>query len=206
MLTHLLAAIAVLGLLTVAPGPDMAVVTRRGVDAGTRDALLTVGGIASGLLLWGALSVLGLAAVFAASATAHLVVKLLGAAYLLFLGGQALWQHRPSARLAPATAGPTGAGHPWRTGLGCNLLNPKIAVSYTGLLPTLAPPELSRATGMTVLVLCHAALTVLWLAGYALLLSRAGPAFRRPRVRRAIGRTMGVVLIGFGLAVATGTA
>ncbi|MFI5658309.1 LysE family translocator [Streptomyces sp. NPDC051684] len=142
---------------------------------------------------------------FAASGTAYLVVKLLGAGYLLFLGGQALWQHRPAARLAPTTARPSGAGHPWRTGLGCNPLNPKIAVSYTGLLPTLAPPELSRATDMTVLVLCRAALTVAWLAGYALLLSRAGPVFQRPRVRRAIGRTTGVVLIGFGLAVATGT-
>ncbi|MGP3776530.1 LysE family translocator [Streptomyces sp. SDT5-1] len=204
MLTHLAAALGVLGLLTVAPGPDMAVVTRRGVDAGTRDALLTVGGIASGLLLWGALSVLGLAAVFAASATAHLVVQLLGAAYLLFLGGQALWQNRPSARLTPLAAEPAKPGHPWRTGLGCNLLNPKIAVSYTGLLPTLAPPELPGATGMTVLVLCHVALTVAWLGGYALLLARAGPVFRRPGVRRAVGRTTGVVLIGFGLAVATG--
>lgn len=53
MLTHLAAALAVLGLLTVMPGPDMAVVTRRALLAGPGDALRTVGGIATGLLLWG---------------------------------------------------------------------------------------------------------------------------------------------------------
>lgn len=97
MLTHFAAALGVLGLLTVVPGPDMAVVTRRALVAGPGDALRTVGGITTGLLLWGALSVAGLAAVLAASPAAYLAVKLLGAAYLVFPGAQALWQNRRSA-------------------------------------------------------------------------------------------------------------
>ncbi len=88
MLTHVVTAIGVLGLLTVVPGPDMAVVTRRALMAGPRDGLRTVGGIATGLLLWGALTVPGLAAVVAASPAAYLAVKLLGAGYLVFLGAQ----------------------------------------------------------------------------------------------------------------------
>ncbi|GAA0448185.1 hypothetical protein GCM10010361_10130 [Streptomyces olivaceiscleroticus] len=66
MLTQLAAPLGVLGLLTVVPGPDLAIVTRRAVAAGPRDGLRTVGGIASGLLVWGALTVAGLAAALAA--------------------------------------------------------------------------------------------------------------------------------------------
>ncbi|KOG10139.1 LysE family translocator [Streptomyces viridochromogenes] len=210
MLTHLAAALGVLGLLTVMPGPDMAVVTRRALMAGPADALRTVGGIATGLLVWGALTAAGLAAVLAASPAAYLAVRLLGAGYLVFLGAQALWQNRHAAATDTATARDTNTdtatrrpsvGNPWRTGLISNVLNPKIAVFYTGLLPTLAPPPLPTAWAMTLLVLLHAALTLVWLGAYVLLLSKAGPLLRTPRVHRALGRTTGVALVGFGLVV-----
>ncbi|MFF3513136.1 LysE family translocator [Streptomyces sp. NPDC002573] len=203
MLTHFIAAFGVLALLTVVPGPDMAVVTRRALAAGPADALRTVGGTATGLLFWGALTVAGLSAVLAASPAAYLVVKLLGAAYLVFLGVQTLRQsrHSPSARTETGDA--SRAGSPWRTGFVSNLLNPKIAVFYTGLLPTLAPPHLPAAWAMTLLVLLHTTLTVVWLGGYALLLSKARRVLEAPRTRRAFERTTGVVLIGFGLALVT---
>ncbi|MFJ9811695.1 LysE family translocator [Streptomyces sp. NPDC101158] len=249
MPTHLATATGVLALLTVTPGPDMAVVTRRAVVAGARDALRTAGGIATGLLVWGALAAAGLAAVLAASPTAYRIVELLGAGYLVLMGAQALWQARraaplsatgavaeaaadhaadtvavatsptPAGRSAPGTTpapsapappsappapAPAGApGSAWRTGLVANLLNPKIGVFYTGLLPTLAPPGLPAAWGMGLLVLLHVALTGAWLGSYVLLLAKAGPALRRPGVQRGLGRVTGVVLIGFGLAVAT---
>lgn len=203
MLTHVVAATGVLALLTVVPGPDMAMVTRRAVATGLGDALRTAGGIAAGLLVWGALTVAGLTAVLAASPAAYLAVRLLGAGYLVFLGAQALWQHRPSAPGDRAGTRPAAVGNPWWTGLVGNVLNPKIAVFYTGLLPTLAPPGLPAARAMALLVLLHTALTLAWLGGYAFLLSKAGPVLYRPRIRRALGRTTGVALIGFGLAVAT---
>ncbi|GHB72900.1 lysine transporter LysE [Streptomyces viridiviolaceus] len=202
MLTHFVAALGVLGLLTIVPGPDMAVVTRRAVAGGPRDGLWTVAGIASGLLVWGVLTVAGLAAVLAASPVAYLVVKLLGATYLVFLGVQALRHNREAASAVTDTDARFPAGNPWRTGLIGNVLNPKIAVFYTGLLPTLAPAGMPAAWAMTLLVLLHAALTLGWLSSYVLLLSKAGPVLDRPRVRRALGRTTGVALIGFGLAVA----
>ncbi|MCW8380877.1 LysE family translocator [Streptomyces justiciae] len=201
MLTHWAAAVGVLGLLTVVPGPDMAVVTRRALAAGPGDALRTAGGIASGLLVWGALTAAGLAAVLAASPGAYLGLRLLGAGYLVFLGAQTLWRHRRTVAV-PMGAG-TGSGSPWRTGLVANLLNPKIAVFYTGLLPTLAPPQLPAAWGMALLVLLHTALTLAWLGGYVLLLAKAGPMLQRPRVRGALTWVTGVVLIGFGVVVAT---
>ena len=202
MLTQFLAAAGVLAVLTAVPGPDMAVVTKRAVGSGWRDGLKTVGGITTGLLAWGGLTVIGLAAVLAASATAYAVVKLAGAGYLIFLGIQALLRSRRGSAAQPTT-GAVPAGNAWRTGLVSNLLNPKIAVFYTGLLPTLAPSGLSPQVGMTALVLVHAGLTLVWLGGYVLLLSKARGFFDRPAVRRATDRITGALLIGFGLKVAT---
>ncbi|MFC8870328.1 LysE family translocator [Streptomyces sp. NPDC057148] len=203
MFIQFLTAVGVLAVLTMVPGPDMAVVTKRAVRSGWQDGLRTVGGITAGLLVWGVLAVAGLAAVLAASTTAYTVVKLVGAAYLVFLGVQALRQSRRDRSQAPATALALPRGNPWRTGLVSNVFNPKIAVFYTGLLPTLAPAWLSPHTGMTLLVLVHAVLTAVWLGAYVLLLSEARCFFEKPTVRRGMERATGAVLIGFGLKVAT---
>ncbi|MFC8366920.1 LysE family translocator [Streptomyces sp. NPDC057239] len=203
MFVQLLAAMGVLAVLTVVPGPDMAVVTKRAVSSGRQDGLRTVGGITAGLLIWGALTVVGLAAVLAASATAYTVVKLAGALYLGFLGVQALLQSRSGRSVTPAAGHAVPSGNPWRTGLVSNVLNPKIAIFYTGLLPTLAPSGLSPHLGMTLLVLIHTALTLVWLGSYVLVLAKARAFFEKPAVRRAMDRVTGVVLIGFGVKVAT---
>jgi threonine/homoserine/homoserine lactone efflux protein len=202
MWTQIAAAAGVLALLTVVPGPDMAVVTKRAIASGRSEGLRTAAGITTGLLVWGVFTVVGLAAVLEASAEAYFILKILGAAYLAFLGLQALWQSR---RSAPRTAEPTatGSGRAYLTGLTTNVLNPKIAVFYTGLLPTLAPDGLPTAVGMGLLVLLHAALTLTWLGSYVYLVSRARSVFERPRVRRLLDRVTGVVLIGFGVRVAT---
>ncbi|MEU1201170.1 LysE family translocator [Streptomyces sp. NPDC005813] len=203
MLTHFVAALGVLCLLVVVPGPDMAVVTRRAVEAGTPDALRTVGGIATGLLVWGALTVAGLAAVLAASPMAYLTVRLLGAGYLVLLGVQALRHSRRPLSMDEGRSSAHLAGSPWRTGLISNVLNPKIAVFYTGLLPTLAPAQMPVTWAMTILVLLHTGLTLAWLGSYVSLLAKARHVLERPGTFRLLGRATGVVLIGFGLAVAT---
>ncbi|EFE68360.1 LysE family translocator [Streptomyces viridosporus] len=203
MFVQLLAAAGVLAVLTMVPGPDMAVVTKRAVACGWRDGLRTVGGITAGLLTWGVLTVVGLAAVLAASATAYTAVKLVGAAYLALLGVQALLHSRRDRSGAPEPAPPAPKADPWRTGFLSNVFNPKVAVFYTGLLPTLAPSGMAAPAGMALLVLLHAVLTLVWLGGYVLLLARARVFFERPVVRRTMDRVTGVVLIGFGIKVAT---
>ncbi|MFI0817323.1 LysE family translocator [Streptomyces sp. NPDC021098] len=202
MFVQFFAAAGVLAVLTVVPGPDMAVVTKRAVSRGWRDGLRTAGGITAGLLVWGVLTLVGLAAVLAASAVAYTVVKLAGAAYLVVLGVQSLLRsRRGTPEVDEAAAAP--AGNPWRTGLVSNVFNPKIAVFYTGLLPTLAPAGMSPHLGMALLVLLHATITAVYLGGYVMLLAKARGFFERPAVRRALDRVTGVVLIGFGVKVAT---
>jgi threonine/homoserine/homoserine lactone efflux protein len=198
MLLQLLAASGVLALLTIVPGPDMAVVTRRALVGGRPAALRAAAGVVAGLIAWGGLAVLGLTALLAASPAAYLVVKILGVAYLAFLGVQAC---RSTGRHTRSTASTTAHGKPFLTGLATNLVNPKIAVFYSALLPTLAPPSLEAPWGLALLVLIHAALTLGRLSGYAFLLART--LFERPRVRRALDRVTGVVLIGFAVRLAT---
>lgn len=204
MFVQFFAAAGVLAVLTVVPGPDMAVVTKRAVSCGWRDGLRTAGGITAGLLVWGVLTLVGLAAVLAASTVAYTVVKLAGAAYLIVLGVQSLLRSRRGGAGDPAAGAtsPATAGNPWRTGLLSNIFNPKVAVFYTGLLPTLAPAGLSPHLGMALLVLLHVAITAVWLGGYVMVLAKARAFFERPAVQRALDRVTGVVLIGFGVKVA----
>jgi len=81
---------AVAALLTITLGVDMALVTRTALERGARPARLTAAGICSGLLLWAALSAIGIAAILSASAEIYSVLRLAGAAYLIFLGIQGL--------------------------------------------------------------------------------------------------------------------
>jgi threonine/homoserine/homoserine lactone efflux protein len=134
----LVAAVAALALLTLLPGPDLAVVTRLALSSGRGQAVRGALGIVTGLLVWGLLTVAGLAALLAASPVAYAVVTWAGAGYLVLLGLRALWQSR-SVPASPGEVPVRSAGSGYRTGLVTNLLNPKIAVFYTGLLPGLVP-------------------------------------------------------------------
>lgn len=201
MTGELLVAAGMLAVITVAPGPDMAVVTRQVVSGGRGEGLRTTLGIILGLCMWGASTALGLSALLAASPTAFTVVTYAGAAYLVYLGVRSFIASRRKDE-GPTEVSPPRGGNAWTIGLISNVLNPKIAVFYIGLLPTLAPSTLPTQWGMALLVTAHLVITALWLGGYVLVLDTAKHFFARPAVRRWMDRTMGSVLVVFGLRVA----
>lgn len=196
-----MAAVSVLVLLTLLPGPDMAVVTGSALSSGRGAAAQTAAGVVAGLVSWGLLAVAGLAAVLAASAEAYFVVKVVGAAYLVLLGFWTLWRTRQSVPVRSERL-PAGRATGWRAGLLTNLLNPKIAVFYTGLLPQLVPAGMPTSTTMLGLVLIHAVLSLTWLNAYAWLLTRSRALMTRPGARRVLQRVTGVALVGFGVRLA----
>jgi threonine/homoserine/homoserine lactone efflux protein len=197
MIGGLLAATGVLALLTVVPGPDMAVVTRTALTAGRPAATRAAAGIVTGLAVWGVLTVAGLAAVLAASAGAYTVVRLVGAAYLVVLGIQTL-RRRGHRHDGTATTAAVASGSPFRTGLVSNLLNPKIAVFYTAALPQLVPDGAPEAPTLAALVAIHVVLSLAWLHVYAGLVA----LLDRGRVRRWLDTVTGTVLVGLGLRLA----
>ena len=197
MHSHLLAFVGTAILIALTPGADTAVVVRTALVAGAAPARRTALGTASGLMVWGVASACGVAAVLNASAEAYTTVKLAGAAYLIWLGIQAI-RHAG----AHETAGGARSGSPFRQGLLCNLLNPKAGIFFTALLPQFVSPQDPALAVSLLLTAIAAATSLVWLTVYATLVPRAGDVLRRPPVRRALDRVTGTVLIGLGVRLA----
>ncbi|HVI17062.1 MAG TPA: LysE family translocator [Gaiellales bacterium] len=198
---HPLVFVGVVALLTITPGADMAMVARSVFTGGRRDAFATTLGISAGCLVWAFASALGVAALLAASRTAYDALRLVGAAYLVWLGVQSLLAARRGAPELPAAAGPRRAS-PFRQGLLTNIFNPKIAVFYSTFLPQfIAPGDPVLALSLA-LAGVHIALGIAWLSLYAWLLDRAVAAFKGSRFRRTLDAVTGTVLVGLGLRLA----
>ena len=183
----------------------MALVLRNGVRGGVRMAWWTGLGCCTGIAAYATASAIGLAAILAASATAFMVIKFVGAAYLVYLGVMALLH----SRKRPAAATPTEAPVPtvlgrkaaFRQGLVSNLLNPKIALIFLTLIPQfVSPGEPAFTTGVLAAVFLGVA--VLWWRTFSLAVGALGRLLSREPVRIAIERVTGTVLIGLGLRVA----
>src|SRR5262245_46313983 len=133
MLRSLLAFTAVAGLLTIVPGPDVALVVRTSLARGRSHGVAAGAGICTGLLVWAVASALGVTALVTASDVAYRALRVAGGAYLVWLGIAAL-RSRGSAD-APSV-GPAHHARSFRRGLLNNLLNPKIGVFYLTVLPS----------------------------------------------------------------------
>jgi threonine/homoserine/homoserine lactone efflux protein len=196
--------LGVVALLTITPGADMAMVARSVFMGGRRDAFATTLGIAAGCLIWALASAAGIAAVLAASETAYDTLRLVGAAYLVWLGIQSLLAARRGYSSSETVQGAARRGpSPFRQGLLTNLFNPKIALFYTTFLPQFIGPDDPVLLLSLAMAGVHILLGVVWLSAYAWLLDRAVEAFRGSRVRRALDALTGVVLVGLGIRVAT---
>jgi RhtB (resistance to homoserine/threonine) family protein len=201
---ELLAFAAVAGVLILTPGPDMALVTRNTVALGRRAGLETSIGVCAGVLVHGCAAALGLSALIRGSATAFTVLKLAGAAYLIWLGAQALWRAHRGAEpaVAPRSEPRLAASSPFRQGLLSNVLNPKLAVFFLTLLPQFIDSHDSAATRSLLLAGIYSALCLVWLCTFTVAMSRMREALRSPRVTRVVERITGAVLIAVGLRVA----
>jgi threonine/homoserine/homoserine lactone efflux protein len=96
-------------------------------------------------------------------------------------------------------------GPPWRQGLLCNLLNPKIAVLFTSLIPQFVAPGQSAPLQAAILAGIFVAITLVWLTGYALAASAAQQVLRRSRVQRMMRAITGTALVGLGVRLAVET-
>ena len=201
--SNLIGFAGVAALVTIAPAADFALVSRRALSDGIGPSVITAAGVCSGVLVWGALSALGVAALVAASAEAYTVLRLAGAAYLVFLGLQALVQAQrlatgPEAPKAPAPA----RGTAFRQGLVNNLLNPKVGVFYAAVLPQFVSREDPVLLVSLLFAGLHAVMGMAWYTASAWALSRGRRVFERPRARAALEAVTGLVLVALGLRVA----
>jgi threonine/homoserine/homoserine lactone efflux protein len=196
--------LAVAACAMLVPGPDTFVVLRTSLAEGPRAGTWAAAGSATGNLVWGATSVLGVAALLATSATAFATLKLAGAAYLAVLGVQALLAAARGDALAAGGDGERDALSPalaFRRGLVSDLLNVKAGLFWTALVPQFldagagALLPVAMVTGMTALVFA-------WLTGYAHLAARLSRTLRRRRSARLLNGAVGTVLLGLGVRLA----
>ena len=193
-------------LVIVTPGQDTALTIRNTLLGGRTSGISTAVGVSAGQSVWTLATSLGIAALLVASEPAFLAVKLVGAAYLVFLGAQALvsaFRRRPAGARERASGPRVAPRLAFRQGFVSNLGNPKMAVFFTSLLPQFAPGGHSSFAALLGLGLLFCSLTLAWLTAYAIAVGKAGDFLRRPRVRRAFDGLMGAVLVGFGLRLAT---
>ncbi|MFG2115377.1 LysE family translocator [Streptomyces sp. NPDC048718] len=199
----------VVGLLALTPGLDTALILRTSALGRRRRAWGVVLGIQSGTFLWGALTSVGVTALFTASHLAYVTLRWVGAAYLVWMGVRML---RDTFRGLPVT----GAGESdsltgedsvtggWRQGTLTNLLNPKMGAFYVAVLPQFIPAGASHFTMGLMLTAVHIVIGVMWsavLVGCARVLHGW---LRKPQARRLLDRITGTVIAAFGVRLALG--
>ena len=201
-----LAFLSLAAIVIITPGPDTAITIRNTLFAGRTGGMMTALGIASGQAIWALATSAGIVAILLASEPLFLAIKYAGAAYLIFLGLQALREAiRPSAAAATGEERPTrtlSAVAAFRQGVISDLGNPKMAVFFASLLPQFVPAENATFISFFFLGLIFALMTLAWLILYAIVVSKIGDVLRRPAVRRWIEGVTGSVLIALGVRVA----
>jgi threonine/homoserine/homoserine lactone efflux protein len=199
--TLVLFAVAALGLLVI-PGPAVLYIVTRSIHHGRAAGLASVLGVATGSLVHVVAASLGISALLMSSATAFQAVKLLGAAYLIWLGIRTIRGRDHGG--VPETAEPVRLVHAYGQGVAVNVLNPKTALFFLAFLPQFVDPGVGAA-GPQVLVLgaVFTTLAVLSDGAYALAASRLGAWLRsRPAFAHRRRYVTGGVLISLGAAAA----
>lgn len=189
-------------LLNMSPGPDMAFIVGQTLRRGIRGGLFALGGIWSGALVHVLAAAFGLSALLMTSATLFTAVKWLGAAYLIWLGIQALCSQ--GHMLTNEENNLPSNLAVWRQGFFVSVLNPKVAIFFMAFLPQFVVPG---AGSIALQLLVHGLLIIVVAALVEPLVVFSAGRLRqylqhRPGVSRWMDRGLGALLVGLGVKLA----
>ena len=187
--------------LLIIPGPTVLLVVSYALGQGWRTVLPMTVGVALGDFTAMTLSMLGLGALLAASATLFTILKWVGAAYLVYLGIK-LWRAGGTLDAAPRTDAVSAAkmlGHAWLV----TALNPKSITFFVAFLPAFLDPQADFLTQMVVFETTFLLLAFANAFGYALAATRARGFVANPRAIGIVNKVGGGLLIGAGAATVT---
>ena len=190
-------------LLVITPGSATAVVVRNVLDGGRRQGLAAATGAAIGNTTYAVLSAFGLAAVFARSPRAFLLLQIIGTAYLGFLGVRSLgfaWRSRPAALPGALEArGASAAGGDVRTGLSQgvanNLVSPAIATFYLAVVPSFLNGAPLVSARYALFATIHVTMAFVFHSTWVVALHAMRSFWARPRTRRVLETLTGVALL-----------
>ena len=204
-LTHIASFAVVAALLVMSPGPNGVLIAKTVPISGRIAGFASIAGFVSAFYLHGALSILGISVILVQSAQAFLVVKLLGAAYLCWLGLKAL---RDAFRGISVTQRVQPAGRKrtllvaFAEGFMTNALNPKVAMFYLAAFPQFIPVHDGAASSALLLVTVHSALNIIWFSAMVLVVTRLRGVASSGVVQRWLKGITGAVFLGFGARLA----
>ncbi|MEO6061399.1 MAG: LysE family translocator [Thermoflexales bacterium] len=194
--------VAVSWALIIAPGPDMFYVITRGMAHGRNAGIISAVGVICGILVHTTAAALGITLIFQTSAFVFLVVKYLGATYLIYLGANA-WRDKGAFNLQASTSRMSSRSLFWQ-GVLSSVLNPKIAVFFLAFLPQFVDQGNSQvALQMAILGLTFAGFGLCFLIALGTFAGTVGAWLAHsPRYTTILRRLTGGILISLGVRLA----
>ncbi|EJL6390486.1 TPA: LysE family translocator [Vibrio vulnificus] len=189
-------------ILTLTPGLDTALVIRNTTRAGLQDGCMTSVGICCGLFVHALFSAIGISAILAQSAELFQLVKMIGAAYLIWLGFSSLKSLMTSGSglsVAQMAQQSYDAKRSLREGFLSNVLNPKTAVFYLAFLPQFVNPEGSPLLQSMTMAGIHFVIAMVWQCGLAGALNSAKNLLKNAQFMKWMEGATGAVLVALGI-------
>jgi threonine/homoserine/homoserine lactone efflux protein len=202
MAGQILAFMVAATVITVTPGPDMALVARRALTDGWRASAVTSLGVCTGLIVHATASAIGISAILLRSATAFTALKIVGVCYLVLLGILSFRSARHAHEVEHARVRRSGRTS-FVQGFFNNVPNPKPALFYLAFLPQFIEPGDPVFLMTAILATIHIVMGIVWLFTWGWLASSAKGVFTRPRWRPALERVTGCILVALGVRLAT---
>ncbi|MEM7208876.1 MAG: LysE family translocator [Pseudomonadota bacterium] len=204
-LTQIISFVVVASLLVMSPGPNGILIAKTVPISGKGAGYANIAGFVAAFYLHGSLSILGISVLLTQSAQAFFIVKMLGAAYLCWIGIKVLWSAwRDEDTETPATRPKSKQTlvNAFCEGFLTNALNPKVSMFYLAAFPQLIPTS-DAASSAFLLVFIHSIINLLWFSLMVLMFSYFVGAAKSRRFQRMFKTVTGVVFIGFGAKLAT---
>lgn len=188
-------------LLVISPGPNGVLIVKTASVSGRHAAFANIAGLFFATFIHGAFSILGLSALLLQSAELFLLVKVLGALYLFYIGAKAIWSSFHRKQQVAVKSGSRQANQSllgsFTEGFLTQLLNPKVSVFYLSAFPQFVDFATAGQAAAFALVAIHAVLIVLWFIGVTLMIGRFKSGSKDSKAGRWVQRVSGSAMIYF---------
>ena len=189
--------------LSITPGPDTIYILGRAISQEANSGTASVLGISTGVLIHTIAAAIGLSTILATSALAFKIIKLVGAAYLIYLGITLILTSKNTDLLSKNKAAANGFWKIYRQGVITNVLNPKVALFFLSFLPQFIDPNQGNVTSFLLLGLIYVFICTVWYLIFAGFSSAIAMVFKKnPVWIRTINKISGSIFVGLGLHLA----
>ena len=184
----------------ITPGPNFIITLNTSIQYGRTKALYTVGGIVLGTAIWVSSGLLGINVLFILAPWLYKSIKIIGAAYLIYLGMSKIFTKNPS-RTMDGVKNVSNMGH-FRRGMMVNLSNPKTAIFVSSLFVTTVPKQMGAKFSF-ICILTLIFISFIWYSFIAVVFSNKRIRYEFDKWKSALDKISGVlfILLGFKISL-----